>query len=218
MTQDRLIGTAAALTVALAVSAFALSMVAGSVNASYAASMLLAWAYVVMAGGFAQAAASGRHVAARAGTGFAILYAGTVTAVYFVQLTTVLHGTASPDILRALSYQQLGSVMFNLELLGYALMALSTLFAGLTIAPVNRAGRWLKWMLMAHGVFAPVCLALPMMNVFGAMPRASGDSVGVAIAFGWCVYFLPVALLAFVHLRSLNGQPPAEPARSLSAS
>ena len=57
-------------------------------------------------------------------------------------------------------------------------------------------------MLLAHGAFAPVCLALPIIDVFGSMPRASGVGIGVAISFGWCAYFLPVALLAFVHLRS----------------
>ena len=64
------------------------------------------------------------------------------------------------------------------------------------------AFRQRQTMLLAHGAFAPVCLALPIIDVFGSMPRASGVGIGVAISFGWCAYFLPVALLAFVHLRS----------------
>jgi len=201
---NRWIAQASSLAVAAAVGGFALSMVLGSENASYAASLVLAWAYLILAGGFSSAAASDRSVAAKAGSAFAILYAGFATAVYFIQLTTVLHQTASPDILKVLSYQELGSVMFNFELLGYALMALSTLFIGLTISTITGTGRWLRWMLLAHGIFAPICLALPIINMFGAMPRASGATIGVAISFSWCAYFLPVALLAFAYLRSAS--------------
>ncbi len=208
MTVNRMLGTGSAITVAAAICAFAFSMIFGNENASYAASLLLAWAYVVLAGSLSAAAASDRSAAAKAGADFATLYAGFATAVYFVQLTTVLHRTAPPDILRVLSYQELGSVMFNLELLGYALMALSTLFIGLTISTGTGVGRWLQAMLLAHGIFAPVCLALPILDVFGSMPRASGVDIGVAISFGWCAYFLPVALLGFAHLRSAPLHPP----------
>lgn len=199
---NRVIGTVSALLVAAAVCAFAFSMVLGDENFSYAASLVLAWAWVVLAGAFAAAATADRSVAARAGAAFATLYAGFATAVYFVQLTTVLHQSAPPDIIKVLSYQELGSVMFNLELLAYALMALSTLFIGLTISASNGAGWWLRWLLLTHGVFAPVCLALPMLDVFGAMPRSAGADIGVAISFGWFAFFLPVALLAFAYLRS----------------
>jgi len=197
---NRLIAISSALMVAAAVAGFALSMTVGSENGSYVASMVLAWAYLVMAGSFSSAAAPTHRVAANAGCAFATLYAGFATAVYFVQLTTVLHQSAPPEILEVLSYQELGSVMFNFELLGYALMALSTFFIGLTVSSATRTGKWLRWMLLAHGVFAPVCLALPMMDVFGAIPRASGATIGIAISFGWCAYFLPVALLAGVYL------------------
>jgi hypothetical protein len=196
-----------ALTVAAAVLGFAFSLVLGDENGSYAASLALSWAYVIVAVSFWAAAANDCKVAGGAGTAFAILYAGFATTVYFVQLTTVLHGTAPPDVLKVLSYQELGSVMFNLELLGYALMAVSTLFLGLTISTRTGVGRWLRWMLLGHGIFAPVCIALPILNVFGSMPRSSGASIGVAISFGWCAYFMPVAVLAYCYLRSALPDP-----------
>ncbi len=62
-----------------------------------------------------------------------MLYAGFVTTVYFVQLTTVLYQNAAPDILKLLTDQKLGSLMFNIDLLGYGLMSLSTIFVGLTL-------------------------------------------------------------------------------------
>ncbi len=206
---NRWMAQGAALIVAAAVCGFALSMILGSENGSYAASMALAWGYLVLAGGLANEAEEDCRVAANAGTAFATLYAGFATAVYFVQLTTVLHRSASPDIRAMLSYQALGSVMFNFELLGYALMALSTLFIGLTIGSVSSPARWLRWTLIAHGVFAPICLALPIIDAFGAMPRAQGAAIGVAISFGWCAYFLPVAVLAFVYLWTGSGVDPA---------
>lgn len=213
---NRLLSLMSAIAVAVAVLGFALSMLVGQEYASYVTSMALSWAYVLLACSFSVVALGGDRVAAKAGTAFAILYAGFATTVYFVQLTTVLHQTASPEILKVLTYQELGSLMFNLELLGYSLMALSTFFIGLTIVTVNRASRWLKAMLIIHGVFAPICVALPMLDVFGSMPRETGNSIGVTISFAWCVYFLPVAVLAFVYLRNhypgeshANGSPSA---------
>lgn len=202
MSLNRSLGMAAAIVVATSVASFALSMGVGSENGSYAASLALAWAWIVLAGALASAAAPDRSVAARAGVAFGTLYAGFATAVYFVQLTTVLHQSAPPDILAVLTYQNLGSLMFNFEMLGYALTAMSTLFIGLTVSGETRVGRGLRWLLLAHGVFAPVCLALPMFDVFGAMPRDAGAGIGVAISLGWCAYFLPLALLAFAYLKA----------------
>jgi hypothetical protein len=198
---NRLLGLTSAAAVGAAVVGFALSMLVGQEYASYATSMALSWAYVLLACSFSAIATKATSVAAHAGTAFAILYAGFATTVYFVQLTTVLHQTAPPDILKVLSYQELGSLMFNLELLGYGLMALSTFFVGLTTGTTDRVGWWLKVLLIAHGAFAPICVAMPMLNVFGTMPRGAGDNIGVMISFAWCVYFLPVTILAFLYLR-----------------
>ena len=65
--------------------------------------MILSWSFLVLA----------CAVAAFAGVGFAVLYCGFVTTVYFVQLTTVLHQSASADTLKLLSYSQLGCLMFT---------------------------------------------------------------------------------------------------------
>jgi hypothetical protein len=166
---------------------------------AYALSMLLSWAYVALACSFSASAPSDRSAAAQVGVAFAVLYAGFVTAVYFVQLTTVLHQTASPDNLGPLTYQNLGSVMFNLDLLGYGLMSISTVFVGLTIVGNGRASMWLRFLLIAHGIFAPMCLAIPILNVFGTMPKAAGDTTGIVVLLIWCAYFSPVGFLAVMH-------------------
>ncbi len=166
---------------------------------SYGACLLLSWAYLVLACTFAATGLAGRQAPALAGAAFAVLYSGFATTVYFVQLTTVLHGSASPDILRVLDYTEPGSLMFNLELLGYGLMALSTLFVGLSLTVVTRADWWLKLLLIVHGVFAPFCVALPIINTFGSMPGTTGGGIVMPMLIAWCIYFAATAALAFRH-------------------
>ena len=197
---NRTLGLISAVAVAAAIVAFAASMMAGQEYASYATSMVLSWAYLLLASSFSATASDDHRAAGQAGTAFATLYAGFVTTVYFVQLTTVLHRTGSVEILNLLAYQELGSLMFNLDLLGYGFMALSTLCIGLTIATPSRVGWWLKVLLIGHGAFAPVCVALPILNIFGTMPKGEGGSVGVTILTAWCAYFLPISILAFFYL------------------
>lgn len=62
-------------------------------------------------------------------------------------------------MLRLLTYRELGSLMFNFELLGYGLMSIST-FLGLTALRSSRISRWLRWLFIGHGVFAPMCVVL----------------------------------------------------------
>lgn len=162
-------------------------------------SMLISWAYVVLACCFAATGRPDEAAAAQTGVAFGVLYAGFVTTVYFIQLTTVLHQSATPDILKVLTYQELGSLMFNIDLLGYGLMSVSTIFVGLTLVGKGKPERWLKILLIVHGVFAPMCVALPIVNVFATMPKTGGDAVGIAVLLFWCVYFTPVGILAVFH-------------------
>jgi hypothetical protein len=198
---NRTLGLISAVSVGAAIVAFAASMMAGQEYASYATSMVLSWAYVPLACSFSAIASSDDRAAGQAGAAFATLYAGFVTTVYFVQLTTVLHRTGSVEILSLVSYQELGSLMFNLDLLGYGFMALSTLFIGLTIATPSKVGWWLKLLLIGHGAFAPICVVLPILNIFGTMPKGEGGGIGVTILTAWCAYFLPISILAFIYLR-----------------
>ncbi len=198
------VGLWSSATVTAAIILFGLLMLLRLDYDAYAMSMLISWAYLLLACSFSATARDVERVAAQAGVAFGILYAGFVTCVYFVQLTTVLHQTASTDILALLSYQHLGSLMFNLDLLGYGLMSISTFFIGLTIVGASRADRWLRFLLILHGVFAPLCIALPIWNIFGAMPKEGGDTTGIAVLLFWCVYFTPVGILAVRHFSIMD--------------
>jgi hypothetical protein len=160
--------------------------------------MILSWSIVVLA--CAMAAIS--RTAALAGVGFEVLYSGFVTTVYFVQLTTVLHQSASAETLKLLSYNHLGSLMFNLELLGYGVMAVSTVFIGLSVTVMSKPDWWLKLLLIGHGVFAPFCVMAPILNIFSTMSTRSGDGFAIVALTTWCRYFGPTAVLAFFHFKA----------------
>lgn len=198
---NRILGVWSAFFVTISVVLFASLMLLRLDFGAYAMSMLISWCYLLLACSFSTAATDDRRVAAGAGVAFGTLYAGFVTTVYFIQLTTVLHRTGSPEVLAMLTYQELGSVMFNLDLLGYGMMAISTLFIGLTIAADTPMTKWLRFLMVLHGIFAPMCIALPILNIFGSMPRASGDATGIAVLLFWCLYFAPVGVLSFVYFR-----------------
>lgn len=55
-------------------------------------------------------------------------------------------------------------LVFNLDLLGYGIMALSTSFIGLAINVQNKKDKVLKMLLLIHGIFFIGCLITPMMG------------------------------------------------------
>lgn len=101
-----------------------------------------------------------------------------------------------------LDFQQMG-LFFSLDLLGYALMSLATFFAGLTVEPKDKPSKWLRALLMIHGVFFISCLIMPMLGVFQADSPAW---IGVAVLEFWCAYFCPIAVLAFHYFRGQTEQ------------
>ena len=75
----------------------------------------------------------------------------------------------------------------------------ATFFTGLSMKPMNRADKWLKALMMVHGVFYLSCTFMPMTGMFSKM-SSNGGSLGGRIALVvWCAYFLPVGILVCVH-------------------
>ena len=126
---------------------------------------------------------------------FAAVYAAIILLVYFTQLTTVRLNDLTQQAAALLDFQQCG-LLFNYDLLGYAVMALATFFAGLTIKPQSKPDKWLKYLLMIHGVFFISCLIVPMLGLFKA---GSSPWIGVAVLEFWCLYFCPISILSFLH-------------------
>lgn len=192
---NRKVGTISSVINLLAVLGFALSMLFGFDFGSYFCSMFIAFSIVVMMCCFLHFAASKRKSVGYAAVAFAASYAAIILLVYFTQLTTVRVGSLTEQARELLDFQQMG-LFFSFDLLGYALMALATFFAGLTICPKNKADKWLRALLLIHGVFFISCLLLPMLGVFRVDSPAW---IGVAVLEVWCAYFCPVAILSFLH-------------------
>jgi len=204
---NRQIGLWSAALTALATVGFALSMALTwnqtFAGWSYGICLALAWSYLVLACALAAMARDAAQAAALSGVTFAVLHAAFVTTVYFIQLTTVLHASAAPELLAQLSYSTLGGLAFNLELLGYGLMAISTVFLGLSLTVNARRDRCLRGLLIGHGVFAPFCIVAPITGLFSSPPAASGNLFAIMALTFWCAYFAPAMALAFLHFRTL---------------
>ena len=92
-------------------------------------------------------------------------------------------------------------LLFNLDLLGYGIMALSTFFIGLTINVKNKTDKILKYLLLIHGVFFLGCFIMPMTGVF-ANTDGSNSMVGIIALEFWCLYFLPIGILSYIHFKN----------------
>jgi len=195
---NRQISRIGAAIVCATVFLFAVCLIVDFSFGAYLVCMLLPLGYIMTAAGFQQEAEDDRRVAANVGLALSAVYATLILLVYFAQTTSVRLDGLGGDALRVLDFRRCG-LLFNYDLLGYAMLALSTFFIGLSLRAEDGADRWLKRLLMLHGLFFLSCFILPMTGMFAG--NADGEtSRGGAIALViWCVYFLPVGALAYRH-------------------
>ena len=189
------IGSAA---VTVTVFLFALFLLVDYSLGSYFVCIILPVGFIMMTAGLQSECESDRKVAANIGMVLAAVYAVFIMLVYFTQLTTVNNEQLNEQASKLLKFNSYG-LIFNFDLLGYGVMALSTFFTGLAIKPKNRSDKWLKALMMIHGVFYLSCTFMPMTGMFTKI-SSGGNGLGGRLALvAWCVYFLPIGILAFVH-------------------
>lgn len=179
----------------IAILCFALSMLFGFDYGSYLSSMFIAFSFVLMMCGYAYFSEKKAKLSGYVSAAFAAIYTATILLVYFAQLTTVRLNDLTQQAAVLLDFQQCG-LLFNYDLLGYAVMSLATFFAGLTVKPQTKRDKWLKYLLVVHGVFFISCLIIPMLGVFKA---DSPTWIGVAVLEFWCLYFCCISILSFLH-------------------
>ncbi len=179
----------------IAVLCFALSMLFGFDYGSYFCSMFIAFSFVPMMCGYAYFSEKNVKLSGFVSVAFATVYAAIILLVYFAQLTTVRLNHLTQQATVLLDFQQCG-LLFNYDLLGYAVMSLATFFAGLTVKPQLQIDKWLKYLLMVHGAFFISCLLFPMLGIFKADSPAW---IGVAILEFWCLLFGPISILSLLH-------------------
>ena len=195
---NKKIGIISSALVTLTTFFFAISMIIDNINLAYFVSIILSWAFVLLIGSYVVEANENQKAIAYGALAFSVIYCTIIDIVYFTQLTTVRNGQLSEELLQILSYQHLGSLMFNLNLFGYGMMAIATFLIAFIINKDNRYNKVLKQLLFWHGIFAISCVLMPIFNVFNSNLEG-GDLFGTMALLFWCVYFIPIGILSFLY-------------------
>lgn len=180
---------------------FAIFMIADFSFGSYLVCMFLPIGYIMMAVGFHQESTEEQRVAATVGLVFSAIYAVLIFLVYFAQTTSVRLENLDEQTARILDFRR-GGLLFNYDLLGYGMMALSTFFVGLSIKTKSKSDKWLKYLMLVHGVFFISCFIMPMTGVFTSMADGKSSSGSTIALLFWCAYFLPIGILSYRHFDS----------------
>lgn len=179
---------------------FALFLIINYSMGSYFVCLILPLGFIMMTAGLHNECENDRKVAANIGLVLAAVYCTFIMLVYFTQLTTVNNEQLTEQATNLLEIGKCG-LIFNFDLLGYGVMALSTFFTGLAMKPRNKVDKWLRALMMIHGLFYFSCTFMPMTGMFSKM-SSGGNSLGGRLALvAWCVYFLPIGILSFLHFR-----------------
>jgi len=195
---NKLIPKVGALIVTLTVFLFALFIIVDFSFGSYFVCIFLSIGYIIMVSGFQYESNEEQKVSANLGMIFSSIYAVLINLVYYAQITTVRLEKLNEQAVRVLDYRK-GGLFFNYDLLGYGMMALSTFFVSLSIKVENKSDKWLKYLMMLHGIFFISCFIMPMLGIFTNMSDGSGSKGGAIALLIWCIYFFPIGILAFKH-------------------
>ncbi len=201
---NRMIPRIGSAIVTAAVFLFAICLIVDFPFGSYFVCMFLPIGYIMMAAGLRHESHEDRCVAADTGMAFAVIYAVLIFLVYFAQTTSVRLGGLSEQAQSILDFQR-GGLMFNYDLLGYGMMALSTFFMALSIQAESKADRWMKALMAIHGVFFFGCFIMPMTGMFASMSDGRTSIGGTVALVAWCAYFLPIGVLAYRHFGKEDG-------------
>ena len=195
---NKIIPKIGAAIVTLTVFLFAVFLIVDFPFGYYFVCMLLPIGYIMMAAGFHHESPEEQRVSANIGMVFSAVYAVLILLVYFAQTTTVRLEDLNEQASKILNYGK-GGLLFNYDLLGYGMMALSTFFIGLSIKAESKPDKWLKVLMMIHGVFFISCFIMPMTGVFTNMGTGDNGSGGTIALVFWCAYFLPIGILSYRH-------------------
>ena len=198
MDLNKIISKVGSSIVTVTVFLFALFLMINFPTGYFFVCLILPIGFIMMTAGIQNECEGDRKVAANIGLILAAVYATFIMLVYFAQLTTVKNELLNEQAANLLVFGKFG-LIFNYDLLGYGVMALSTFFTGLSMKPKNKTDKWLRALMLIHGVFYFSCTFMPMTGMFAKM-SSGGDGIGGRLALVvWCVYFLPIGILSFIH-------------------
>ena len=200
MDLNKMISKVGSSIVTVTVFLFALFLIINFPMGYFFVCLILPIGFIMMTAGFQNECEGDGKVAGNIGLILAAVYATFIMLVYFAQLTTVKNEQLNEQAASLLVFGKFG-LIFNYDLLGYGVMALSTFFTGLSMKPKNKTDKWLRALMLIHGVFYFSCTFMPMTGMFAKM-SSGGDGIGGRLALvGWCVYFLPIGILSFIHFK-----------------
>jgi len=211
MDLNKMISKAGSAIVTVTVFLFAIFLLIDFSMGSYFVCLILPVGFIMMTAGLQNECESDRKAAANIGLILAAVYGTFIMLVYYSQLTTVKNEQLNEQAAKLLEFNKFG-LIFNYDLLGYGVMALSTFFTGLSLKPENKTDKWLKALLMIHGVFYFSCTFMPITGMFARMSSGGDGLGGRLVLVAWCVYFLPVGILSYLHFRKSGKTPPLFPA------
>ena len=198
MDLNKIISKVGSSIVTVTVFLFALFLMINFPTGYFFVCLILPIGFIMMTAGIQNECEVDCKVAANIGLILAAVYATFIMLVYFAQLTTVKNELLNEQAANLLVFGKFG-LIFNYDLLGYGVMALSTFFTGLSMNPKNKTDKWLRALMLIHGVFYFSCTFMPMTGLFAKM-SSGGDGIGGRLALVvWCVYFLPIGILSFIH-------------------
>lgn len=152
-------------------------------------SLLLGPAFLVMMSALHQTAVADRRIFSQVALAFAIIYATLISMVYFVQLTLVAPRIVAGDAedIAFLLFVPYRSFLFAVDLLGYSMMSLSTLFGAFAL-PSCRPGRIARLFMILNGALLPFLafqMFLPSLIYAAALWAVTlpGAALAVAVVF-----------------------------------
>jgi len=156
-------------------------------------SLLLGLCFVVLMISVHYVAAADRRIWSHVAVVFAAMYATLVSIVYYVQLAFVLPRLARGDAgdIELLIFEPFDSFLYAIDVFGYGLMSLATLFAA-AVFPNPGLERWIRWALIANGCLIPF-LVLQMFYP----PLIWGGSL-------WAITFPAASWLLAIHFKRLR--------------
>ena len=124
----------------------------------------------------------------------------------FIMMTAGLHNECESDRKVAANIGMVFAAVYCVLIMFVYFTQLTTVkneqlnfFTGLSMKAGNKTDKWLKALMMIHGVFFFSCTFMPMTGMFLKM-SSGGDGLGGRLALvTWCVYFLPIGVLAYRH-------------------
>jgi hypothetical protein len=125
-------------------------------------SLLLGVSFVALTVSIHYSAEASARIWSHLAVVFASMYATLISLVYYVQLAFVIPRLARGDVedIQLLVFEPFDSFLYAVDVFGYSLMSLATLFAA-AVFRSHGIERWIRWALIANGCLIPF-LALQM--------------------------------------------------------